>query len=359
MHTTPPTSPFDPDLREIEFEQFVTELASDMLDGMYSPLSQHEENICELNALQNQLLASAHVRRSEIEYAIDLMGAEYLDQGKAIEFSSSGRESVDRTKLSTNRKRGSIDMSESWDMTNEGNTRPNTAASSSRQQRSEASSREANLATKTVSPSTACPYEFSSNSGSQRYFRESILTWPSITSPMVDSAAERILLSPKKNPYRVEHEHAVMSAAVTVRGIASEGVLQARQRILQTRECSANNIAKHINEIRDHLEHLCFDSHLKSLVDRVRYLLIAAYYNECRQANGGLGGRAIISRSLQVFFTEVWFPEWVEELRKTKKHNAHNSMKGKWKARLRIGRFWKMLSSKYGSGIIWIFSERN
>lgn len=86
--------------------------------------------------------------------------------------------------------------------------------------------------------------------------------------------------------------------------------------------------------------------------------MIVPYYEECEQANGELCGHAIIGGSLHVFFTEVWFYEWTERLKNAKKANARDSKKEKWKAKLRIGRFWQKLSGRYGSGIIWIIPKQ-
>lgn len=179
-------------------------------------------------------------------------------------------------------------------------------------------------------------------------------------------------LSPKNNSSRALHERAVMKAIRAVDDMASNGVLQARQIILQTRKHSTNDVqrppyispkvdgrnrqdvTKHINEIKGHLKHLCTDSHLKALVDRVKHLMIVPYYEECEQASRELREHAIIGRSLHAFFTEAWFYDWTEKLKNAKKANTHDSKKEKWKAKLRIGRFWQKLSSRYGSGIIWI-----
>lgn len=50
--------------------------------------------------------------------------------------------------------------------------------------------------------------------------------------------------------------------------------------------------------------------------------------------NREIGGYAIISRLLYVFFTETWIYEWTKELEDIRKANLRNTKREKWKAKL-------------------------
>ncbi len=119
---------------------------------------------------------------------------------------------------------------------------------------------------------------------------------------------------------------------------------------------SKQDATSHIINFKKHFKQLRSSSQWETLIDRVQHALTAEHYSQCDRANKA---HTIVHGSLYVFFTEIWWKDWVEALEacQTPRETLHKSKLDKWRDKLKTGRRWQMFYERYGAAFLSILPE--
>lgn len=171
---------------------------------------------------------------------------------------------------------------------------------------------------------------------------------------------------------RGQYERAVAKAFEAVNEIGSTKILRRIRRWLckerEMKSVSLQVISSIIPEYRgaskqDTIAHLRLlqanfasvkaDGHMEVLMKRYKNALTAMHYNYCSEAKEPQNG------SLYALFTEVFFPDWVEqrELGISKVKDLEISKQNKWRDEIRAYRVWLQFEKRYGCAMLAVLPE--
>lgn len=176
----------------------------------------------------------------------------------------------------------------------------------------------------------------------------------------------------KNTTSRGQYERAVAKAVEAVNEIGSTEILRRIRRwickeresksvslqvvsstIPEYRGASKQDIIAHLKVLQANFASVKADGHMKVLMKRYKYVLTAMHYNYCNEAKEARSG------SLCALFTEVFFPDWVEqrELGIMKVKDLEISKRNKWRDEIRAYRAWLQFEERYGFAMLAVLPE--
>jgi hypothetical protein len=127
-------------------------------------------------------------------------------------------------------------------------------------------------------------------------------------------------------------------------------------KMLTYTRASKQDVITHILGFKEHFEELRSSTPCETLIDRVQHALTAEHHSQCHQANTA---HRIVGGSLYVFFTEIWWEDWVKKLEasQTPRETQHEAKQQKWRDKVKTGRRWWKFHERYGVAFLAILPE--